>query len=76
MENNIHLFIDNIYKILVKRNIKIFNEGIWISLEKYKIPEVDLTQNANYYKQFNNIKQALNLFKKNKLFCISYKLIE
>ena len=33
IESNIHLFVDNIYKKLVKGNNKIFNEGILILLE-------------------------------------------
>ena len=74
--NPIHIWIDKISKNLTKGNLKVLNYGIWHQFDNNKISEIDLTLNKNYYKQFNNIIQAFNLFKNNDIFCVNYNLIE
>ena len=47
-----------------------------IIIKTYKTVEIDLTTASNYYKEYNNILQAINIFKNIDAFCISYKLLE
>ena len=47
-------------------------ENFW----KYKNKRNDLILESNYYKKFNNVIQAINLFKDIDKFCFKYKIYE
>lgn len=68
--------VDKIGYILIKANNNLLNGGIWEIIEKNIIPEINLTSEQNLYKKYNNILQAINLFKDNNIFCLKYKLFE
>ena len=70
--NPIHIWVEKISKNLTKGNVKVLNCCIWNQFDKNTISEIDLTLNKNYYKQFNNIIQAINLFKNNDIFCVIF----
>ena len=69
-------FINKIYSKLIKGNNNTLNNGIWELIESYKTVEIDLTTASNYYKEYNNILQTINVFENIDAFCISYKLLE
>lgn len=76
IENKIYSMIAKIGNIIINGSSKILREGIWKILDSNKIKECDLTLDCNYYKKFNNVLQAINLFKDIDTFCFKYKTYE
>lgn len=59
---------------ILKGNSKVLIDDTWKIIEKMKIRDCDLILESNYYKIFNNVLQAINLFKDIDIICFKDKL--